>query len=270
MNIQKSNTATNFRSGLTRKLIKDIKNTDIVKNQTDFAQIGIDADFNGSKSICANFVLTANILAEIAGKFKLPFDFLPPAIKVYEKKDLINKSDNAVGFCITDTKSVLKNCEPFIGGSIFINKQKNGLWHNEFYSDFERLMNWRASSHFLSGTLHEWFHCIHQNLIFKQKGYEGDCPILREQYYKKNANGLQSIDIQTNLPNLPEARILEKLIGRYAANSRSMMEVFAELMTQMTVKSLDKDLNIIKNPLDNLPKDLPAVYKKKVEKILNV
>ena len=49
-----------------------------------------------------------------------------------------------------------------------------------------------------------------------------------------------------------------------------MLEVFAELMTKITAESLSKDLKVIKNPMDNIPKDFPELYKKETEKILNI
>ncbi len=263
------NTKTNFKSGLTYKIIKDIKNINVEKAELDFTALGVYADFLGSKSICANSVLVSNILSEIAEKYKLPFDYKPPAIRAYNSKNLIEKSDKkATGFCIPDTKKVLKKEPPYIGTSIFMNKSKNGMFWNNLCSDYEYLIGWHSSPHFLSTTLHEWFHSIHLNLIYKQKGYEGKCPFLRQKYYKEGARGLDSVNIQSNLFGISSG--VAKHIGNYAFFSRSMLEVFAELMTKITAEALDKNLRVIKNPLDNIPKDFPKEYKKEVEQILKI
>lgn len=262
------NNNPNFKSGLTYKIIKDIKNINVEKAESDFTALGVDANFIGSKSICANSILASNILSEIAEKYKLPFDYKPPAIRAFHSSDLIEKSDRkAVGFCIPDTKSVLKNEPPYIGGSIFMNKSKNGIFWNNLCSDYEYLTGWHSSPHFLATTLHEWFHCIHMNLIYKQKGYEGECPVLKQKYYKEGAGGLDTILTQSLLG---VSSNVVKFIGNYAFFSRSMLEVFAELMTKITTEALNKDLKVIKNPLDNIPKDFPKEYKHEIEKILKI
>lgn len=269
MKIKKINSEnTNFKSGLTRKIIMDIKSVDIAKKELEFAKEGIQADFCNSKTICANFAYASDILAEISNRYKLPFHYNPPAIQVYSNKDLIEKVDNASGFCIPDTKEIIKEKPAYIGGSIFMDKKINGLYINNLLTNFNHFVNWHPSSHFLSTTLHEWFHCIHINLILKNKGYEGDCPVLRSKYFKEKANGLDSINIQTNLFGI--ATKVGDNIGNYAVFSRSMLEVFAELMTKITAESLDKNLNVIKNPKDNIPKDFPEPYKKEIEKLLNI
>lgn len=269
MNVNKINyDNTVFKSGLTGKIIKDIKNTDIYKQELDFAERGIQADFLNSKTICANFAYVSDILDEISGRYKLPFHYNPPAIQVYKKNELIEQQKNTSGFCIPDSREVIKGESKYIGSSIFMDKNANGLFTNNLLADLNYLTNWHPSSHFLSTTLHEWFHCIHINLILKKKGYEGKCPILKTKYYKENANGLDSINIQSNLFGI-STKVADN-IGRYAVFSRSMLEVFAELMTKITADSLNKDLKVVKNPMDNIPKDFPEFYKKQIEMILNI
>jgi len=269
MNIQKNNSIS-FKSGLNRSILKEIKNIDVAKAQIDFAKMGVDADFRGSKPICANFVYAANVLSDIAGKYKLPFNFVPPAIRVFKHEELIDKNDKALAFCNIDTKKVLKEEEPFVGTSVFMGEENSNIPLMEFLLLKGKIIGSKKTAHFLSVALHEWFHCIHENLIFKKFGYEGSCPILSERYGKEGAKGLDVISIQTNLPFLPFGKVLQKEVGRYAASSRSMFEVFAELMTRITVEALDKNINVIKNPLDNMPKKLPYFYKRKIEEILNI
>ena len=271
MNVQKYNNSIGFKSGLTYNLVKEIRSIDIAKTQRDFATMGVDADFRSCKTICANFVMAANTLSDIAGRYKLPFNFVPPAIRVFKPEELEDESYNAIGFCNIDTKKILKDEFPFIGTSVFININNNNMLKNELNAIWEKtVMNWRSSSHFLYTTLHELFHCIHENLILTKMGYEGECPVLKAKYGRKNANGLSYMETKSNLPDVPDSDILTEQIGRYAANSFSLMEIFSELMTKITVEALDKKVNVVKNPMDNLPKKLPDFYKKEIEEILNI
>ena len=271
MNLQTNYPAMpNFKSGLTWKIIQDIKQTNVAKTQADFAKIGLDADFRGKKSVCANFVYAANILYDICEKYKLPFDFVPYSISVYKNKELI-KPGSYFAFTINDTGKVLNGKPSFIGGSIFINDFGSGIYENDFYTNQDYKKGRRSSSHFLSNTLHEWFHAIHMDLMYKKYGYEGKCPILRDAYQKSEKDdGLQRYENmdKTNFSSLPDDFV--KYIGEYAVKPNSMLEMFAELMTKITTLSLDKKLNVIKNPLDNLPNNLPKEVKNILEDLLDI
>ena len=268
MKVQKVNKQhTSFKSGLTFSIIKDIRHTNIQKSQAELKQIGMDADFNGEKAICANFIHAANILSDITDKYKLPFNFVPFSVRVYKTEELI-KQKNYLGFCISDTGNVLKNELPFIGGSIFMNKNKNGLFQNDFYATKSYLQGKRSSSHFLSNTFHEWFHAILMDLIYKKYGYEGQCPILRENYHKDGMNkGIKKYKSLDNRDKSSLSDEFKRYIGKYAWIQGNMHELIAELLTKITVNSLDKNLNIIKNPLDNLPKDIPLIVREQLERV---
>lgn len=271
MKIQNQNNSFNFKSGLTGKIIKDIVTTNIEKAQADFAKIGTEADFRGKKAVCANFVYATNILYDISEKYKLPFDFVPYAIKVYENKELINPHEY-FAFATNETGNVLKNEPAYIGGSIFVNKKLSGLFLNDYIITKHYLLGKRSSPHFLSNTLHEWFHTIQMNLIYKKYGYEGICPVLSKEYRRpglnKGVKKLDSLDTSRDLTTLPKD--FKKYIGSYAIRTNSYLELLAELMTKITTLSLDKDLNVVKNPLDNLPKDLPKEVKCELEKFLDI
>lgn len=271
MNIQKTNSfAPNFQSGMTFKLLKDFRNINVTKAEFEFAKMDVDADFRRNKSICGNFLYAANILSEIAGKYKLPFDILPPAIRVFKKEELIHKEENAAGLCLMDTRRVLKKQKPFVAGTIFMNQAGSGPITNDFISSVEYLFGWKSSPHFLSNTLHEWFHCIQNGLIFSKYGYEGKCQVLLKQYKKENACGIQKLDEMNDYFCYNVDKSLINAVGTYAAKSDSLLEMFAELMSGITTKSLDKNLNVIKNPLDNIPKDCPKFVKDMVEETLNI
>jgi len=134
MEVKSINQHTNFKSGLTRKIIKTILTTDVAKAEADFAKIGTKADFRGNKSVCANFVYAANILYDLVEKFKLPFDFKPYTIKVYKDKELV-VSHSYRAFTINDTGKVLKNEDAYIGGSIFVNDKDSSILLNDYYTN---------------------------------------------------------------------------------------------------------------------------------------
>lgn len=264
---------TSFKSGLTLKLLRDFKKINVKEAESDFAQAGIDANFLENKFLCGSSVLTANILNEISGKYKLPFDFLPPAIRAYSDKNLVDtENKNCDGFCSCDTQMVLKNEPPFIGNSIFLNNITKSALKTNFLATIDGLCQIQSTTHFLHTVLHEWFHCIHHNLIFTKFGYEGDCPVLREKYYKQDAGGLEKLLRKDNMYSvkLLYSDKVKKYISEYAVDTSLRSEIFAELMSKITAKSLDKKLNIIKNPLDNIPQKLPPVIKMYIEEMLEI
>ncbi len=270
------NKVQSFKGGLTPKILNDFRNINVKKVEEDFSSVGVDARFLNNKFISGSSVLVANILNEISGKYKLPFDFLPFSIRAYDDKNLVcDTLEKCRGFCITDTKCVLNGEGPFIGTSLFFN---NSLLKfpilESINTTINALLNNMSSSHFLQTFFHEWFHCIQNNLIYEKYGYEGKCPVLRAKYYKPEANGLyitQEKDVITNFLLNPQIREqVCKFVSKYAGKTCLYSEFFAELMSKITINSLDSKLNPIKNPLDNIPKGLPLPLKEYVEKILNI
>lgn len=274
MKINYDNKNQTFKSGLTYKLFKDIKNVNIKKSESDFAKLGVDANFLENKLICWSSVSINNILNDISSKYRLPLDFLPPAIRVYKESSIIYKSSQGNdGFCLVEKEPVLKGELPFAANSIFFNDwNKNILIHNLF-STIYRLQNYNSTGHFLHTFLHEWFHCIYQNLFFKQHGYEGNDPALREKYYRPDASGISSLKYNDKMWDVYfyHKKEVEDKISSYAVETEcSSAEIFAELMAKITAMSLDKNLNVTKNPLDNMPKDLPKSVTDMVEELLNI
>ena len=270
------NNSPSFKTGLTTKLLKDFKNININEKEAEFAAKGIDAKFLNNKFICGSSILTAEILNEVSGKYKLPFDFLPFSIRAYNDKNLALESvKKCRGFCNTNTKKILKDEPPFIGTSLFFN---NSFLNFPILFDIDTtingLLNYLSSPHFLQLFFHEWFHCIQNNLIYKKHGYEGKCPVLRAKYYKPKADGLyitQDRDVIAGSFLNPKFRAkVSKLVSKYAGNSCLYSEFFSELMTKITIKSLDSKLRPVKNPLDNIPRELPASLRKYIERTLNV
>ena len=74
------NKVQSFKGGLTPKILNDFRNINVKKVEEDFSSVGVDARFLNNKFISGSSVLVANILNEISGKYKLPFDFLAVSI----------------------------------------------------------------------------------------------------------------------------------------------------------------------------------------------
>jgi len=269
-----NNSSLNFKSGLTLNIIKDFRRINPVNAETDFKRIGVNAQFRNSKFLSGATTLVCDILNDISNKYKLPFDSQPLYIRVFKNRELVDMpSQPADGFCITDTKKVIKSEGPFVGGSIFF---KSPVFDSVILesmrgnNDYSR--KYCSSSHFLRIPMHEWFHNIHLNLIYKKYGYDGICPVMKKMYPNKKPSGLEKAkEIDSNLYILPEDKAyIEKYLGKYSVAEGSLFEIFAELMTKITTQSLDKNLNVIKNPLDNLPNDLPKFFRKFLENTLNI
>lgn len=273
----KTDNVQSFKAGMTLKLLKDFNRINIKEAENDFAKIGVDAKFRNNKFLCGSSVLTADILHEISGKYKLPFDFLPPAIRTYNEHNLVEnvrkESGNSDAFCISDTKKVLLDEPPFIASSIFFNKKNNSSAIKEdIKSTFNGLSGYQSSTHFLHTVLHEWFHCIHNNLTFRKFGYEGNCPITKAQYGKPKASGLKKLlrrDIMFDVLLCYED-FVKKNISDYAAKNCLRSEIFAELMSKITAKSLNSKLEPITNPLDFIPKNLPKSIQRLLEETLEI
>lgn len=93
------------------------------------------------------------------------FDLKAPNIRIYNRQSL-NFPFQGYGFCIPETRKVLKEELPYETGSIFyddkcsIEELNNKL--DESYSKDER-----SSSHYLSPFIHEIMHGVYVDYIYK-------------------------------------------------------------------------------------------------------
>lgn len=232
-----------FGNGLTPKIRSAIEQVNIADIEKSFYKdYRVDAAINGSKFYAFGFAVTLNIFEELTEKFHLPFGALPPSLNVYEKKQLIfpNFPDN---FCIPKGGLILKNQQPFARRSIFMKKRDDITKIDQEISKAYQAQK-RSSGHFLSNIIHEWWHNVH---LCSQKGKFND-NINPDRVFRK--------DIQT-------------VLGSYAANSCSKMEIFAETMTKLLIQVLDSEtLCITNNPLNklaNLPKSLAKFVEQELE-----
>ena len=258
-----------FKSGLNKKLIKDFNRINPKSIEAEFREFGVNANFNNNAPLAGCFALSVNILGEIAARYHLPFNFPPPEIRVYNPNELITPL-RARGFCISDTKQVIKGEAPFIGTSVFMENSTESINYINFRRDLEYFFRACSSSHFLSDTLHELFHSIQCSIIYAKEGYDGACPVLRKLYTAQSANGTAKLDEISNIKySKKEIMEIRKYLGNYAANTHNALEVFAETMTKITALSLNQKLEPIKNPMDNL-KSAPKFIKKLIEETFSL
>ena len=271
MNIQ--GTGSGLCSGLTRNLIKDFNRINVGSIEAEFQKIGVDADFKNSKLFSGSCKLVQSILYEASQRFHLPLDVLPPSIRVFRNNDLLDDSGKCSwGFCIIDTAKVLKNEQEFEAGSLFFKKHRfDSVIISGLQTMYSKARNYCSSPHFLAHTLHEWFHTININQIYKKFGYEGEGSLPKAKYYRANATGIEKIEDYADIYIYPQKRrYLEKNFGQYSAETGSLLEMFAEVMTQITTKSLNKNLKLVNNPLDYLPKNMPRFLRRFIEENLEI
>lgn len=275
MNIQKINPNVNFKSGSTYKIIKKINTMNVKEVENNLLSCGIKADFHGNKSVCDDFVLAFEILEKLAQKYKLPFDFRPNSIQIYNTKELVSLEDkNILGMHIKEKYKLLKTTPSLQASTIVINEDynKNHLL-NDINSTCRGIAGMYSTGHFLHITLHELMHNINFLQICKKYGYRGENKILRKKYHKIYTPDLGKVIDETyeKLSLRPkEMNFLLKDISCYAYGKNTWTEIFAEFMTKLIIKSTDRNLNPKKNPLDCIPKCCPKMFREKLEATLEV
>ena len=275
MNIHKIGTDTNFKSGTTFKILKTVNTINVKNKEQDLLSRGIKADFKDNKSVCADFTFAFDILEKLSEQFKLPFFYKPPVIQVYNDKEIIFADDKQnLGIHIREKNVYLKKNKAFKEGTILINEDFN---KNHISNDINSSMRgWEklfSTGHFLHVTLHELMHNMELNQIYKKHGYRGLDKDLRKKYHKQFTPDLGKVMDETyNLMSLTrnERLFLKNDVSFYALCSRKWPEIYAELMTKLIVKSLNKKLIPVKNPLDFLPKYCPKYFKDLLEETLEV
>lgn len=262
MKILATDNNTNFKSGLTNKILFKEKHINTGRQTKIFAnRYGIEANFLENKSAALANKLCMDIFKELAVKFNLTIA-PPPAIFIYEPQNIVDNTSPA-NFCIPDTKEVLKNEDPFAGRSIFFENFDNlELINNATEYSFNDKIS--SSPHFLAPFIHEWLHCFQLDHIYKNFGYGGNCEYLKSIYPDKNTsiNGIQLIkDLQTKTLTDKENEIIFDNLGEYATRPfNQYLEIFSEAFSQLICNSLDKG-KLTKSPLDELNKKSPEFQK---------
>lgn len=258
MKITPIDNKTNFKSGLTNKILLKEKYLNIERQTKFFAEkFGIETKFLNNKSATLANKLCINIFEELAKKLNQTI-LLPPAIFIYEPDNIIDKTSPS-NFCIPDTKEILKDEDPFAGRSIFFKNFKN-LEEINSTTDYSYHNKMVSSSHFLAPFIHEWLHSFQLDHIFKIYGYGGDCEYLKSIYPDKNTeiNGIELLkQLQDKTLSEKENEIIFDNLGEYSTRSTNQyLEIFSEAFTKLICDSLDK-CNLTKNPIDELKRKSP-------------
>ena len=265
------NTKQSFKAGLNKFVKEQAEITNPVALEQLFNDtFNIEASFKDNKSAAFANSTCIKLLSNIAEKIKLKF-FSPPAIYIYNRENIINKND-ANNFCIQDTKEVLKNDYPFPGRSIFFKDFEN---FEEINNGIEILYDKKISSsnHFLAPFIHEWLHSIHLDMIYSKLGYGGACSYLNEVYPVKN-NKLTGIELikqlETKKLSKKENDVIFDMLGEYSTRGENQyLEIFAEAFTKFICKSLNGNLEVVKNPFDII-KTTSKDFQKILNKVCNV
>ena len=248
-----------FRGGLTPQIANEIKNLNPKLLEKEFAKYGVICDFKNSKTIAGGINYAVNLCQEAFEKYNLPFNILPPTIKVLEKKSLVSPEDaKYFGLCTWSNMQIEKNDGYSKLGSIYINQlpvDDIKIFDKDADSLFQKRI--LSTDHFLGRFLHELIHNIHLNLLIAKSNLTDNFDLEKH------------VDFLTNedLPLLNKLMVKTR-IGEYASTSHA--ELFPEVIVKMVTDSLkENSLELKNNPLDKL-KDYPKTIQKFVESELNL
>lgn len=261
MRVQKINSDNNikFKSGLTQKTENVINHLNIEMLEREFKTVfDIDAKFLGNKSVGGCFAYIINLCQEASDKYRLPFYYCPPSIRLYKPSQLLDDSNlDARGFCTLSAGNILEDEKSFNVGSIFIREIPDSIRNINRVQEQRYRSHISSSSNFLGLFLHEWFHNIHINLIGKKLEEENFDTQDILNFWK---NYSQKINIFKKI-------IIRHQISKYA--STSYYELFSEVCTKLLTDSIDQEnMTLRNNPMDGLRK-MPSFVQKFINKELS-
>ena len=249
----------NFKAGLNYRILCKEKFINTKSQEKFFADFyGTEASFSNNKSAA----LANKLCSKIFEQLQLS---IPPAISIYKKENLIDNS-SADNFCIPDTKKVLKNDFPFIGGSIFFKDFKN-LQLIDSVSEQSFSNKKTSSPHFLAPFIHEWIHSYQINCIYKSNGYGGPCKCLNSLHPQKaDTNGYEIIkSLESKRFSEKENEVIFNILGEYSTHGPyQYLEVFSETLTKFICSSLKSGV-LCTNPFDmlkNISKEFMKIFQK--------
>lgn len=254
MNLTIDDNHITFSSGLNVTLIRSCNHINVVRVETLLHSKNVNADFqmNKTAAFCVQKISEIFNLLKTKTNVKI-FDLKAPNIRVYNKQSL-NFPFQGYGFCIPESRKVLKDELPYETGSIFYDDEYSiEELNNKLDESCSR--NERSSSHYLSPFIHEIMHGIYVDYIYKKYGYEGQCPYTREKYSKERNFGLKVMDfLQQKGFSSRENEIIKNNLGLYSLSPENQYhEVFAETFTRLICNCLsEKDSMPVKNPLDDI------------------
>lgn len=259
-----------FKSGLTPAIREKINSINVATVEREFRSLNVDCKLKNNKAYAGMLVYTTNLLDEATQKYKLPFSALPPRIRVYNSRELtIPEEEECTGFCLNASDKTLKNHRSFETGSIFLNNMSKDIDFFDKICTESHKVGFSSSDHFMSDVLHEFFHLIHFDIIFKNQGYEGSCPYAIKKYENpniQNPSGERTILDYSQKLDLFNRLRTHFFVCEYASTSK--LELFAEVMTKIFADSIDpKTMTLKNNPMDNL-KQYPKFVRSFIEEQL--
>ena len=258
------NNSVNFKSHLTPQIMRAIRKTDVAAVEDTFkGNYCIDLNCQSNKFFAFCFARTLNIFEELSERFNLPFQALPPQIRVYANKETVDKKFFTRNMCLLDLSPVFKKEPLYELRSILAENKSATKVNNEVNVTYRAHM--QSSSHFLSDVIHEWMHNIHFDLIYKKYGYSGRSLLGKKLYPSQKPTGKKVMKRYDQYrPDELKRRPIYETLGAYSTRSHSKLEIFAESFTKVITEALDKNLNVTRNPLDGIV-TFPQILKKFIE-----
>ena len=253
-----NNYQISFKSGLTPAIESAVNSINTRTFERALAKdFGIDAKFDGNKAVAGCFEYVLHLCEEACEKYKLPFCYVPPSIRLYKPENVVDEiSKDTNGFCIPEKQKVLKDEGLFDTGSIFIKELPDNINSIDLIQEEKRNTKHSSTSHFLALFFHEWFHNVHLNLL----------------YDRFNKNKMSQIE-QVRILNKSSQRydFIHRMAINYSVShyaSTNALELFSEIMSVLMAKAIDSESMTLKNnPLDGLAK-FPRFIQKYIDKEL--
>lgn len=276
-----SNNSLAFKGGLTYPVIKSFALNSangiekVLKNE-----YGVDANFEGNKYVASCCAAVADIFENLTKKYNLPFGAKPPSIRMFNENKLTSTgSKDSLAFCITESYQVLKNEPVFELRSLFLNDKYKTLQDLDNLAEQNYMAHWNSTNHYLHTYIHEWVHNVHDDMLYRIFGYDGNCPKARMRYNSINGyyydpnvfvNGVRYLtgDFFQKSYTEEEKAVISRNISRYAAGEYrdnkkvggNPFELVAEYVTKKIVAVLDNNtLTPVKNPFEDINAEEPTI-----------
>ena len=222
-----------FKSGLTKQMLAEIKHCDAMLISKEIEKYGVKTDFKGDKVVAWCILKCVEIVDSLNKKYNLSLD-LPKAVFVEDFSKLKNVEKSILAFCNFSRERLHLDSKKVTGENTLL---INNFGEKNFWDDIDEIAdvnfatNVSATDFFLDMFLHEFSHSMHQGQILLYDAQE-------KPYLKQFKSVLGKI-IKANLCN-------------YAKTSP--LETVACDLSKRLIDSLDKNsLQVISDPIKNSP-----------------
>lgn len=178
---QPQNQNIEFGAGLTRKMMQEIQQTDVIEISGRLAKKGIPTDFKGNKVVAWCCDKSINILEQINERFGQRLA-LPRGIYLEDFEKLNIEEENAIGFCNLAPTKLVKNSDEIIPSRVLYfdtltQKRANSPsdiqwlhdWNNiDQISDYRYATGQAGTDSFLDIFIHEPSHNLHLDQLLQR------------------------------------------------------------------------------------------------------